>query len=356
MHSLHNMSRRWLPMRSVAPASLSFSFSTLSIDAPKRKAADIVPASGRAGHYGLASDSSRPVRLVALSRVLAQRDEQILESAARTSEGAAFLAALRGAVLRVAKAVGGADAALDESNVVTLFNLAASHVQQRRLYDAGLSLPIRLPWPEARALLGALLDGLGAVRTSSARAGLALSLMQLPAQPFDAEAQGAMMAVVAAIEAEMTARLSGTAGSSSGGGSSSAASARSTPPPPELPLAVAVEIPSAVDVTVSLTINVRRLLEGRLARLLTVQETAQLEDAMAEALSVLQAGGDETRRQVLAASMAEALMSPGAAQVWASAVEAADASVASPSAFFRALLSSTGAIAGVLFASAAFGV
>jgi len=37
-------------------------------------------------------------------------------------------------------------------------------------------------------------------------------------------------------------------------------------------------------------------------------------------------------------------------------VEAADALVASLSAFFRAILSSTGAIAGVLFASAAFGV
>ena len=81
-----------------------------------------------------------------------------------------------------------------------------------------------------------------------------------------------------------------------------------------------------------------------------------LDDALAEAMSVLQAGGDDARKQALATSMAQALLSPAAAQVWASAVEAADAPIASPSAFFRALLGSVSAIAGVLFASAAFGM
>ena len=50
------------------------------------------------------------------------------------------------------------DAALSEANVATFFNQSGSTIASQRLYSGGLSLPTRLPWASARALLAALLD------------------------------------------------------------------------------------------------------------------------------------------------------------------------------------------------------
>ena len=50
--------------------------------------------------------------------------------------------------------------------------------------------------------------------------------------------------------------------------------------------------------------------------------------------------------------MATALLSPGAAQLWAVVVEAAEGSVASPAAFGQALVAIASTIAGALFANA----
>ena len=102
----------------------------------------------------------------------------------------------------------------------------------------------------------------------------------------------------------------------------------------------------------SLGANVQWLLESRLSRPLTSAENTRLGDTLAEALSVLQSGGDDARRQVLAAPMRRALLSPGAAQVWASAVEAAEGDVQTVSAFCTLLSNSASTIAGVVFATA----
>ena len=156
-----------MSMLSKPTPTLTLSFANLSlgnlidsIDAQtstKRKA----PCSG---HYGLANDSSLAVRLVSLSRLMQARDDEILHPAAQSPVGIAVLDALRAAVLRVAIAVGGADPAMSAMQVTTLFNLSASHVATKRLYDGGLSLPSKLPWDRAKALLAALLDSLTSAR------------------------------------------------------------------------------------------------------------------------------------------------------------------------------------------------
>ena len=67
--------------------------------------------------------------------------------------GATLIAALQAVVLRAAVTHGGARADLNAANVQTLFNLSASHVQARRLYDSGFSLLERLPHAAAKAVL-----------------------------------------------------------------------------------------------------------------------------------------------------------------------------------------------------------
>ena len=109
-----------MPTLTLSFANLSMDCSQVTIDAPKRKATC-------SSHYGLANDSSLAVRLVALSRLMRARDDEILSPAAQTPVGVAVLAALRDAVLRVALAVGGADQALTNVQIVTLLNLSASN-------------------------------------------------------------------------------------------------------------------------------------------------------------------------------------------------------------------------------------
>ena len=96
-----------IPVVLLRSSPLCESFATTSLDAPKRKAP---AASSRVSqsHYGLYLDSSLSVTLVTLSRLLAVREPSMLEVAVATSEGAALLAALRAATLRVATTVGGA--------------------------------------------------------------------------------------------------------------------------------------------------------------------------------------------------------------------------------------------------------
>jgi len=56
-------------------------------------------------------NSSAPIRLVAISRLVHAKDDDIVGTAAQSPTGNAVLIALKAAVLRVAVAVGGADAA-----------------------------------------------------------------------------------------------------------------------------------------------------------------------------------------------------------------------------------------------------
>ena len=69
-------------------------------------------------------------------------------------------------------------------------------------------------------------------------------------------------------------------------------------------------------------------------------------------MSVLQAGGETVRQRILAADMATAVYSPGAAQLWACAIEAAESEISSVAAYCAAVTDAASTIAGALFASA----
>ena len=354
------------PMPPMPPAALSDMFSTLDIGmAPKRKA-----TAAPRGHYGLSSDSSLSVMMIALSRLLSTTDQLTLERVAAEPMAAALNAAVQAAVLRVAITLGGASADLSASNVQTLFNLAGSHVHQRRLYEGGLSLPSRLAHSNAKALLTALYDALATVRASATGYQFAQRLLQQP--QYTAEANAELAAVVAAVETEMRRMLGGERGEGGGtygrsgdpgGGSSSARSTRSTvsdrstsPPPPDLPpipvMVTAVPVLEAVDPGASMSANARRLLEGRIGRRLSASEASRLDEALLEALSLLQTGGADARQRLGAQPMGGALVIPGMAQLWAATVEAAEGEVGSVAAFGQAIVDHASAVAGVLFASA----
>ena len=332
---------------------------TLTIDAPKRKAPASGAVSSRQSHYGLSNDSSVALGLVALSRVAQVRDDDILQPAAQTPVGASLIALLKAAALRVARSdAGGADPSFDELSVASLFNLSASVVATQRLYDGGLSLPAKLPWPRAKALVNAMLGALNAVRATDLGARVGTALMRVPAAPLDAAVQVDLAALVAAAEEQTLARLSGASGStgsaSTAGGSSAGDDAE---PSMRMPTAVAVPIPDAIEPTLTLSANARRLVEARLSRRLVDLEAQRLEEALAEALSVLQVGGDDARRRLLSTTeMATALLDPGASMLWACVTETAtQGSVSSAATFGTALVATASTMAGALFASA-FGV
>ena len=156
-----------------------------------------------------------------------------------------------------------------------------------------------------------------------------------------------------------------------GGGSDafSASSSRSMPPPlpppplpappvpPPAPQAQPAQPPPppppfAFEAGRSLSANFERLVQLRLQRALEASELTAIRAALDEALSVLQAGGAERRRQLLAADAAVALANPGTAQLWASCLEAMEGEVESVQALMGDVVNGCSAIAAVLFASA----
>ena len=341
------------------PSLAALCINDLDTGAPKRKAPS--SSGSHQGHYGLASDSSAPVRMVVLSRLMRARDDPILETAARGAIGAGVLHGLRGSVLRVAVAAGGADPSLTDAQVTTFFNLSASHVASQRLYGGGLSLPSKLPWKNAKALLSALLGALSSALATESGAQVAALLLQSPPPPsMDQAAIAVISKLVAAVETTMTAMISG------GDVASSSSSARSSPPAlpalPPFPPAVGPSQPSVVAVEAfsiaparSFLINVERLVAAQLARPLDQTERNTIASAMEEALSVLLAGGAETRRQLLAEPMLNALAMAGMAQLWASCLEAADGGVVSVDVLAREVVDSVTAVSAAIF-TAAIGV
>jgi len=328
-------------------------------------------APSRSGHYGLSIDSTDTVHLVALSRLMRAKDGSILEAAARSPAAAALLQCLRAAVLRVAAA---AHRDLTEENVATLFNLSGSTVATRGLYQAGFTLPTRLPHAAARALVAALLDGLTEARTAEVGYAVALLLQRVPPLPLDDAATAEIAALCASVEAFMAARLaaaaasaSSAAASASSGASSASGSSASDPPQPppgapvaplpmpedQRPAAAAGAPPFAIDAATSLGANLQRLLAHRLRRSLTPPEAAAVPIAASEGLSILQAGDAQARERLLATPMGTALSTPGAAQLWASAVEAVtESQVDSVEALLAAVVSSCSNVAGAVFAAA----
>jgi hypothetical protein len=304
----------------------------------------------------------------------------MLDAAARAPVGAAVLAALRAVVLRVAVATGAADPSLSDAQITTLFNLSASHVASQRLYDGGLSLPSKLPWPQAKSVLGALFDSLAAARAAAHGHALAELLLRLPAAPLDHEAQQAIGALVANLEPDMIRRL--TAGSDA----ASSSSGRSTPPPilplpmpqpppppPAVPPAppallpppppppilvpavpVAPSEPFALMPTASLLDNAAALVAMRLGRDdgLDATERAALLRGLDDGLSVLQAGGGEARSTLLGSNVLVALTAPSGAQLWACITEASDGQqLTTAGAMALAIERCCSTMAGALFAS-----
>jgi len=358
-------------MLSALPPLTALSLKSLSLEdadglataAPKRKAPS--SSSSSSGHYGLSNDSSFAVRLVVLSRLMRARDESILETAARGAIGAGVLHGLQGSVLRVAVSVGGADASLSAAQIATLFNMSASTVATQRLYDGGLSLPSKLPWRNAKALLSALLSALsGALATEAGAQVTALLLQSPPPQSLDQAAIAAISKLVVTVEAAMASRLSsGDAASSSSSVRSSSPTApaslpsamgppqSSVPPVPPAPSAVAVEAFSIAP-ALSFVATIQRLVEAQLARPLEPSERDVLATAVEEGLSVLQPGGAEARRQLLAGPVLSALAATGAAQLWGCCLESTEGGIESVAALAGELVSCCSAIAAATFTSA----
>ena len=310
-----------------------------------------------AAHYGVSSDASTALHLIALSRLVRAKDEGTLRRAASSPIGVAVVAALRALTLRVASSADGLGSQLNEANMLTMFNLSGSSTKYESQYGSFGSLQARLPWPRYRALVSALLEALTASRRG--QVGYAVGQMLLAATPttaLNAEGQAAIAALIAALEPAMRARLAtpGAASSSSGSGSSSQ---RTTPPPeqqpPSLPLPAPPPPPLAIDPMQSLRANLRRVIETRLNHQLSPSEAATVGNALAEGLSVLQAGGEAARQQLLGTNVLVALTSQGGAWLWASTLEATEQPVASIGALATAIVDGCSAMAATLFASAA---
>ena len=282
-----------MSIRVTAPSFVS-RFSSLAIDAPAKRKAPGTTASRDTPHSGLSSDSSETLARIVISRLVHSRVASTVEAAARSPAGGAVLFHLRSALLRVALNVGGAAPSLTESSVGSLLNLSGSAIAVQRLYDGGLTLPSKLHWPRARALVAALLDSLAATKTTDMGARLESALKE-PTPTLGATTQADVMALVQAVEVAMIGRLGGGAASSS-----MSERTASPPPPPEppLPVAIAVEIPSATEAGASLSTNVRRLVEARVMHWLSAGDATRLNEALVDALMAFQTSREEAKQLV----------------------------------------------------------
>ena len=331
-------------------------------------------------HWGLPTDSASRLVLIALSRLLRTQDQMMLTQVAGSPVGSAFLASLRAAVLRVAVAAGGADAGLNETSVDTLFNLSGSSFDRQARYDgASLTLPSRLPWPKAKALVRVMLDSLAASLVVAEGSLLQRKLLELPFVPLDEQAQATVAKLVAAVESEMSSRLQRGGGADASSSSSTWSAQPPQPPqPPALPMPFAPQpqpqllppapqpqllppappapppaLPPLLDVSMSLQSNARRLVQARLGRAMTQPETETLDAALVEALGVLRVATDEEHRTALQSVALIALSTPAGAQLWACLLEEATArGVQIVAEYASAVVAAASAIAGAQFASA----
>ena len=340
----------------------------------KRKAA--VPRA----HWGLPTDSASRLVLIALSRLLRTPDEMMLTQVAGSPVGGAFLASLRAAVLRVAVAAGGADAGLNETSVATLFNLSGSSFDRQARYDgASLTLPSRLPWPKAKALVRVMLDSLAASLVVAEGSLLHRMLLQLPFVPLDEQAQAAVAKLIAVVESEMSSRLQRGGGADASSSSSSTWSAQPPQPPqpsalpmpfapqpqpqllppapqpqllPPAPPAPPPALPPLLDVSMSLQSNARRLVQARLGRAMTQPETETLDAALVEALGVLRVDTDEGHRAALQLVALTSLSTPAGAHLWACLLDEAERTFQSVAAYAAAVVSAASAVASAQLAAA----
>ena len=328
----------------------------IASDAPggrKRKGPALPrPPTAPRAHWGLPSDSSDRLSSIALSRLVRSPDPLTVSQVFENPPGVAVLAALRDVVLRVAVTVGGADLTLTSVNVMSLFNLSGSTFLSQRKYDGGLSLPSKLPFSSAKALVKAMLDALAAALVTPDGSRLMTLLLRIPIAPLDAALQATIAAVMATVEADMTSRLQ------SGGASSSSSSLPLPMPIQPMP---AQPAPVQLDVSVSLSTNAARLVQSRLGRALTQAEHEALDEGLVEAFSLLTTENQTQRAATLQLVAFTTLSTPAGAQLWASLLEVAAAPLNpggsfSVDTFVSALINVLSAIAGAQLAASAFGV
>jgi hypothetical protein len=327
----------------------------IAADAPdgrpgKRKAPNTIRA-----HWGLPSDSSDRLSLIALSRLLRTQDMITLNQVFSSPLGPAILSPLQSIVLRVATTAGGADLSLTDVNVSSLFNLSgSSFISKKRYEETSLSLPGKLPHPNAKALVKAMLDALAASVITPNGSKLMRQLIAIPLPLLDEQMQATIAAVMASVESEMRSRLA----DGGGAGASSSSSSSSLLPMPNQP-AQPAPAPIQLDVSVSMSTNAIRLVQSRLGRALTQAETETLDTGLVEAFSLLTTGNQAQRRATLQLVALTTLSTPAGAQLWASILEVltidGGGSFSSVDGFVNALINAVSAIAGAQLAASAFG-
>jgi hypothetical protein len=304
-----------------------------------------------AAHYGVSSDSSTAIRLIALSRLMRSKDDVMVGRAAMSPLGMAVLDALKGVLLRVTSDV--VDPALSDANVVSLLNLPGSSTKYQSQYGTFGSLQSRLPWQRFRQLVSALFEALTAARNDQVGYQVGYRLIaSTPTSPPDEGARVAIAALVAMVEPGLRARLAAGGGASVASSSSSDSSQRATPPP-QLPQPPLPPSNLGIRADASLAVNLVGLIGGRIRRPLTPSEAEAVARALDEGLSVLQTGGTEARRQLLETNLLAALATQAGAWLWASALEAIERPAASITTLVANLVESCSLTASMLFADAA---
>ena len=266
------------------------SFQLLTIDTIRRS---------RVATGGERHDSGRmSIKLIILSRLLHTRDEPRLQTASMTGVGIAVSNALKRVVLAAAPS-------LTRQSVDILFNTVGATLSRQAQYNALLSLPDRLPWPQARKLYSSLLDAATAVRALPIGATIEALLSGDSAHN---EAQVAPS--IDAFERAITEQLELHA--EDGSSSSHSTQTALPPPPPTAP---------PIDPHASFVDNVRRRVEGHLHRYLTESEVSSLIDGILEATSLLDDASAVDRRILASSDMWVAMSHPAMAQAWAATLE-----------------------------------
>ena len=305
---------------------------------------------GRTGHYGLVNNSSSPIKLVALSRLVRSADVSNLEDIADSAAGRALLAALRRVTLEVAVASGRANH-LNANQVLTLFNTPASAIHSQQLYAQQLSLPSKLPHPFARQLLDVLLEAIGAARATNDGT-RAIELLLSHGQPLaSTDAFDALAASIGNTMATQIPPMPLAPLLSLPSAPSPPPPAPPPPPPPPAPPSMPPPPmpPTAIDPSTSLAVNFHRRLTARWGRPLTPDDTELIGTAMDESLIVMDVSGVEVRRRLVDGPVLAALANAAAAQLWACGLEVLGRDLATASEVADALRSASAATATVLF-------
>lgn len=307
-------------------------------------------------HYGVNSDASTPIGLIALSRLARAKDAVTLARVAASPFGAALLVAMRSLTLRVALAAG-FDQGLSDANITALFNLPGSSTKYQSQYGDFGSLQSRLHWPQYKRLVAALLEALTTARQREL--GHLPGQLMLASTPLDTTGQATLAALVTSVEQSMLARLRSGEGAGGSSSSSSSSSRRTTPPPlPQLPVPPPpppqAQAPFfAIDPTQPLSTNLTRMVASRARRQLNASEVAGLGAAFDDGLSVFQAGDAAARQQLLAANVLVALTNQSGAWLWAATVEAVEHPTSSIALLAAAIVDFCSNTAAMLFADAA---